>query len=108
MEGAVISEAVVAHISQVLELFFLGYCFYRFTKPFMENTAGAFWPGAAYVLAMLLLYFMPMGYLAAYSMGSLAAFGAMCRVERKKYRQKVFIALTFFTLHWLSSFWFVE
>lgn len=103
MEGAVISEAVVAHISQVLELLFLGYCFYRFTRPFMENTAGAFWSGGAYVLAMLLLYIMPVGYFFAYGMGSLAAFGAMCRAERKNYRQKAFLALTFFTLHWLAA-----
>ena len=102
MEGALISETVVAHVSQVLELLFLGYCFYRFARPFMENAAGAFWSGGAYVLTMLLLYLMPVGYFFAYGMGSLAAFGAMCWAERKNYRQKAFLSLTFFTLHWLA------
>ena len=68
----------------------------------MENAAGAFWSGGAYVLTMLLLYLMPVGYFFAYGMGSLAAFGAMCRAERKNYRQKAFLSLTFFTLHWLA------
>ena len=82
---------------KVPDFFLLGYCLSRLAAPFMEKKKGAHWAGAVYILVMLVLYFMPqhMDYFAAYTIGALAAFFVMCCVDRRNYRQKIFIAVTF-------------
>lgn len=83
-----------------------GYILYRFAKPFMKNKKGSVCIGIAYFATMLILYFVPMeiNTFAAYSLGILSAFIAMCRIDRRNYKQKTFIAATFFSLHWLSEY----
>ncbi len=83
-----------------------GYILYYFAKPFMENRKKAFSIGIAYFVAMLILYFVPVeiNTFAAYSIGVLSAFTVMCRIDRRNYKQKVFIAVTFFSLRWLSGY----
>ena len=89
----------------ITESFIAGYCFYRFAKPFMENKKGAVCVGAAYFLIMLLLYIIPLhlGIFLSYSMGIFAGFLVMCQAERRRYEQKAFIAVTFFSLRWFTS-----
>lgn len=96
-------EAVSA-LCTIVELYGTGYILYRFAKPFMENKRGAFCIGIAYFATMLILYFVPIeiNTFAAYSLGVLSAFIVMCRIDRRNYRQKLFIAATFFSLRWLS------
>lgn len=94
----------VAYIQPIAELFLLGYCLSRLAAPFMEKKKGAHWAGAVYILVMLVLYFMPqhMDYFAAYTIGALAAFFVMCCVDGRNYRQKIFIAVTFFSMRWFA------
>ena len=83
-----------------------GYILFRFAKPFMENKKGAVCIGGAYFAVMLILYLVPMeiNTFAAYSVGVLSAFVVMCRIDRRNYKQKTFIAATFFPLDWLSEY----
>ncbi len=83
-----------------------GYILFQFAKPFLENKKGAVCIGGAYFAVMLILYLVPMeiNTFAAYSIGGLAAFIVMCRIDRRNYKQKTFIASTFFSLHWLSEY----
>lgn len=89
-----------------IEMIAMGYILCRFAKPFLRNKKGAAWAGATYSATMLLLYFIPLEFhnFAAYSIGVLAAFAVLCRMDRRNYQQKVFIAVTFFSLRWLSGY----
>lgn len=94
----------VSDFCTIVELYGTGYILYRFVKPFMENKKGAFCIGIAYFATMLILYFVPtpINTFAAYSLGILSAFIVMRRIDRRNYRQKIFIAVTFFSLRHLS------
>ena len=90
----------------IVTMYATGYLLYRFAKPFLENKKGAVCIGVAYFVTMLILYLVPVeiNTFAAYSLGILSAFLAMCRIDRRNYKQKTFIAATFFSLHWLSEY----
>ena len=53
---------------------------------------------------MMILNFVPfmINTFLAYCIGVSAAFVVMCRIDRRNYRQKIFIAVTFFSLRHLS------
>lgn len=93
-----------AHI--IVQMMVMGYVLYRFAKPFMQNKKGAACTGTAYFAAMLFLYFVPLeiNNFTAYSIGMAAAFLVMYRTDRRNFRQKIFIAVTFFALRWLSAY----
>lgn len=96
----------ISAVYAVVAMYGTGYILYRFAKPFMENKKGAACIGIAYFATMLILYFVPMeiNTFAAYSLGILSAFVVMCRIDRRNYKQKTFIAATFFSLRWLSEY----
>ena len=83
-----------------------GYILFCFAKPFMENKKRAVCIGIAYSVTMLILYLVPVeiNTFAAYSLGTLSAFIVMCGTDPRNYKQKIFIAVTFFSLHWLSEY----
>lgn len=91
---------IIAYISMT------GYILYYFAKPFMMKKDKAFCVGAAYIFAMCILSVVPvmLGNFAAYSIGILSAFLVMCWIDRRNYRQKIYIVITFFSLRWLSSY----
>lgn len=102
MEPDEIYWKAVSDLLVILGLVLMGYCFYRMVKPFVEKKRTALWTGGAYAAAMLPIYLIPMGldYFVACGTGAFAGFLAMCWKERKNYRQKVFLAVTFFALRW--------
>ena len=83
-----------------------GYVLYRFSKPFLENKKGASGIGIAYFVTMMILYFVPfeMSNFMAYTIGVFASYLVMCKVDRRNYCQKIFLAVTFFSLRWLSAY----
>lgn len=93
-----------AHI--IVQMMVMGYVLYRFAEPFMQNKKGAVCTGIAYFATLLFLYFVPLkiNNFMAYSIGVAAAFLVMYRTDRRNFRQKVFIAVTFFALRWLSVY----
>lgn len=96
---------IAYHAVSILDILIMGYCFYRFVLPFTENKKGALCSGLTYFLAMLLLYVMPFykDSLVNCGIGTFAAFVAVFLIDRKNYVQKAFIAVTFFSLNWLTS-----
>ena len=90
----------------IMAMYGTGYILFRFAKPFMEYKKGAVLSGTAYFAVMLTLYLVPVeiNTFAAYSIGVLSAFFVMCRIDRRNYKQKTFIAVTFFSLHGLSEY----
>ncbi len=95
----------VSTIHAIVGLFVTGYIFYLFAKPFMNNKKGALCVGITYFVVMMILYFVPIviNTYAAYGLGILLAFTVMYRIDRRNYKQKIFIAVTFFSLRWLSE-----
>lgn len=93
-----------AHI--IVQMMTMGYVLYRFARPFMQNRHGAVCTGITYFATMLVLYVIPfeINNFTAYSIGMLSALFVMCRADRRNFRQKIFIAVTFFALRWLSVY----
>lgn len=83
-----------------------GYVLYRFIIPFIINRKAALLIWAVYSGTMLLLYWIPfyIDNFTAYSIGIIAAFIVMCMLDRRNYCQKIFIAVTFFSLRYFSAF----
>ena len=83
-----------------------GYVLYRFIIPFINNRKAALFIWTVYSGTMLLLYLMPfyIDNFTAYSIGIIAAFIVMCISDKRNYCQKVYIAVTFFSLRYFSSF----
>lgn len=120
MELDEIHWTIISHIVPIAEIFIMGYCFYRFVKPFIEISSEyplsctlckgkkkkwTFCVGIAYILTMLILYEIPIHFsiFMAYSIGVFVPFLVMCWIERRNYEQKIFIAITFFSLRWFTS-----
>lgn len=78
-------------------------CFrkFPFPAPGALKKKGAALGGTAYVLIILLLYTarLSMDVYVIYGMASLAMFLVLCRMDRRNYRQKAFLAVTFFSLN---------
>ena len=87
-----------AHI--IVQMMVMGYVLYRFAMPFMQNKKGAVCTGIVYFATMLFLYFVPLeiNNFAAYGIGIVTAFLVMYRTDRRNFRQKIFIAVTFFAV----------
>ena len=97
---------VMSAVYTIVSMYGTGYILLRFAKPFMQNKKGTVCIGIVYFATMLILYLMPIeiNIFAAYSIGVLSAFIVMCRIDRRNYKQKTFIAVTFFSLDWLSKY----
>ena len=106
MEFLEICWATESFIYAMVYMLLMGYVLFRFAKPFMEKQNKAFGIGIAYFLTMLLLYLIPpeLSNVVVYSIGILSAFLVMCMMDRRNYRQKIYIVMTFFSLRWLSSY----
>ena len=83
-----------------------GYILYYFAKPFMIKKDKTFCVGASYIFTMCILDVVPvmLSNFVAYSTGILLAFLVMCWIDRRNYRQKIYIVITFFSLRWLSAY----
>ncbi len=94
----------VTYAYVIIDILGMGFMLYRFARPFMEVKRRIFCVGAAYSATMLVLYFAPVSInnFLAYSSGILVAFLVMCKIDRRNYFQKIFIAVTFFSLRFLS------
>lgn len=106
MEQIEIYWKTISYTNIIVKMLIMGYVLYCFVKPFMQNKKGAACSGIAYFVTILLLYLMPIniGNFAAYSTGIFAAWIVMCKTDRRNYRQKFFIAVTFFSVRWLSAY----
>jgi two-component system sensor histidine kinase AgrC len=94
----------------ISQLYFLGtlaaaaYCYYRLVRAFLPKRRPA-WPvGAAYLAVMLFLYAIPLllSNFLAYTLGMLAGLLVMYLLDKSNPCQKIFLAVTFFSLRWMA------
>lgn len=101
-------EAVSVALDIVL-FYGTGYILFRFARPFMENKKGAFIIVTAYFSTMMVIRFLltelnEINKFVLHGLGVLSAFAVMSRIDRRNYRQKIFIVVTLYSLRWQSDY----
>ena len=90
-----IANETIAIINILVE----GWLIYRFVKPFIKSKT--YYVGLSYSVAMLMFYLVPQEITYPYLLGILVAGTTMCLIERKKIKQKVFLATSMYLIRWM-------
>ena len=90
-----IANRTVAVINIIVE----GFLVYGFVKPFISKKS--YGVGLSYSVAMLIFYFVPQELSYPYLLGILVAWITMCLTERKKIKQKIFLAISMYLIRWM-------
>ena len=95
---------VTSKISVIAYLVITGICFGRFVCPYMKKKKTAVMGCVVYTAVILMLYSIPprIDNFCAYLIGVVAAFFVMYAGDRRNLQQKLFLAVTFFSIRWLS------
>lgn len=94
---------VTSKISVIALLMITGIYFGKFVCPYIKKKKGAVAVSIVYITIMLVLYMIPpqIDNFSAYLIGVIAAFLAMYVEDRRNIYQKIFLAITFFSIRWL-------
>ena len=105
MENKDLYFEAVSAVLAIVSFYGTGYLLFRFARPFMKNKKKAFSIATAYFVTMLFVRFVPIqiNKFVGYGLGVLAAFAVMCRIDCRNYKQKIFIAVTLYSLFWQSD-----
>ena len=98
MENIEIYWAIVSHTTVVINYLLEGWLFYQFVKPFMKK---AYYTGIAYSVVMLVFFCIPQEITYPNLQGALAAWIVMCLLEKKKIKQKAFLAISMYLFRWV-------
>ena len=90
---------LTSHTIAVLGYIAEGWMFYRFVKPFMKGKA--YIVGVSYFITMLVFYGIPQEVTYPNLQGALVAGITMCLLEKRNYRQKVFLAVCMYLFRWM-------
>ena len=95
---------VISKISVIALLMITGIYFGKFVCPYIKKKKGAVAVSIVYITIMLVLYMIPpqIDNFSAYLIGVIAAFLAMYVEDRRNIYQKIFLAITFFSIRWLT------
>lgn len=95
---------VTSKISVIALLMITGVYFGKFVCPYIKKKKGAVAVSIVYITIMLVLYMIPpqIDNFSAYLIGVMAAFLAMYVEDRRNIYQKIFLAITFFSIRWLT------
>ena len=94
---------VTSKISVIALLMITGIYFGKFVCPYIKKK-GAVAVSIVYITIMLVLYMIPpqIDNFSAYLIGVIAAFLVMYAEDRRNIYQKIFLAITFFSIRWLT------
>lgn len=95
---------VTSKISVIALLMITGIYFGKFVCPYIKKKKGAAAVSIVYITIMLVLYMIPpqIDNFSAYLIGVIAAFLVMYAEDRRNIYQKIFLAITFFSIRWLA------
>ena len=95
---------VTSKISVIALLMITGIYFGKFVFPYIKKKKGAVAVSIVYITIMLVLYMIPpqIDNFSAYLIGVIAAFLVMYAEDRRNIYQKIFLAITFFSIRWLT------
>lgn len=95
---------LLLYISDTLEVCIEGCFFYRFVKPFMPGKRHVGLVGIVYIAVMMILYISPGAYGGSVydAIGAAAVFAVMYFIDKRNIEQKIFLALTFYLVKWIT------
>lgn len=95
---------ITSEISIITLLMITGICFGFFVCPYMKRKREAVTVSVVYIVIMSVLYAIPLqiNNFFAYLIGGVAAFLVMYLQDRRNIYQKIFLAVTFFSIRWLA------
>ena len=95
---------VTSKNSVIALLMITGIYFGKFVCPYIKKKKGAVAVSIVYITIMLVLYMIPpqIDNFSAYLIGVIAAFLVMYVEDRRNIYQKIFLAITFFSIRWLT------
>ena len=81
-----------------------GVAFFYFCMPFVKHKKHALAAGAAFSAVLSFLWFIPVviSNFMVYSLCVLAGLLVLCLLDQKRIYQKIFLAITFFSVRWLA------
>lgn len=91
--------AIVSHSTAVINYILEGCLFFTLVKPFMKNKPH--YAGMTYSVIMLLFYCIPESITYPNLQGVFFAWIVMCLLERKKVKQKAFLAILMYLFRWV-------
>lgn len=97
---------IISMVSGIFHIGAVGYLFGRFAEPYLNGRNKARTVGLSYFAVMGSLYLIPWAEidgLIAYAAGAAAAFLAMCAVDRRNRKQKLFLTMIMYLLDKISS-----
>lgn len=95
---------ITSEISIITLLMITGICFGFFVCPYMKRKREAVTVSVVYIVIMSVLYAIPLqiNNFFAYLIGGVTAFLVMYLQVRRNIYQKIFLAVTFFSIRWLA------
>ena len=95
---------ITSKFSVIAILIITGICFGVFVYPYMKKKREAALVSIVYIGIMSVLYLIPqqIGNFSAYMLGVMAAFLVMYVQDRRNIYQKIFLAVTFFSIRWIA------
>ena len=95
---------ITSKFSVIAILIITGICFGVFVYPYMKKKREAALVSIVYIGIMSVLYLIPqqIGNFSAYMLGGVAVFLVMYVQDRRNIYQKIFLAITFFSIRWLT------
>ena len=98
---------IVSCVNEILLMAVIGYLYYRFVKPFLNKSRYVCFVGIVY-FAVMLAFYMSYGMLhidgwVAGVIDMAAVFAVMCMIDRRNFRQKVFLAIIMYLIEWMSG-----
>lgn len=92
------------HAGSIVHIVIVGILLHWFVQPFLPERKEIRLVGVSYAVVMLILKFCPyeMQGITAYAVGSTVSLAAMYFVDRKHIEQKIFLAVTFYLVEWIS------
>lgn len=95
---------ITSKFSVIAILIITGICFGVFVYPYMKKKKEASLVSIVYIGIMSVLYLIPqqIDNFSAYMLGVVAAFLVMYVQDRRNIYQKIFLAVTFFSIRWLA------
>lgn len=90
---------IVSHYTGILNYILEGWLFYRLVKPFMKNKPH--YVGICYSVVMLLFFCIPQPITYPNLQGAVAAWIAMCLLEKRNHKQKAVLATLMYLFRWV-------
>lgn len=105
MSSIELAWEITSYVFVIANMMITSICLYYFVRPYLQSKKAAVCVGIVYFTVILVLYLIPLRIdnFTAYGIGILAAFIIMYVEDRRKVEQKIFLAVTFFSIRWLNG-----